>query len=33
MMLLIPASELITRLRAEREKRAVRPRPIPPARH
>jgi|FLYM01.1.fsa_nt_gi hypothetical protein len=33
MMLLIPAPELIARMRAEREKRAARPKPTPPARH
>jgi hypothetical protein len=33
MILLLPASELIARLRAEREKRATRPKPTPPARH
>jgi hypothetical protein len=33
MMLLIPAPELIARMRAEREKRAARPKPPPPARH
>lgn len=33
MMLLIPASELIARLRDDRGKRAVRPKPKPPVRH
>ena len=33
MILLMPASELLARLRAERERRASRPRPRPPARH
>ena len=33
MILLIPASELIARMQAERERRAARPKPKPPARH